>query len=126
MVKLPAEKVEKLRVEIERLRAGLRIPKSELRSCAGLMSWVANGCPQLTTFLTMIWAALTSRTYGECGHGKQIELPLKWLAAFVSNVNGSLRRHFKPRAAMAMVITFDGSPEGGGATLQLAVPTSAD
>ena len=77
-------------------------------------------------FLTTIWAAVTSRTRGEFGHGKQIELPLKWLAAFVNNVNGSLRRHFRPRAAMAMVITFDGSPEGGGATLQLVVPTSAD
>ena len=90
------------------------------------MTWVANVCPQVKPFLTMIWAALSSRSYGEFVHGKQVELPLKWIAAFVNNVKGPLRRHFRPRAAMAMVVTFDGSPEGGGATLQLAVPTNAD
>ena len=46
--------------------------------------------------------------------------------AVTTELNGPLIRHFRPRAETVTILTFDGSPSGGGATVQLAVQLRAD
>ena len=102
------------------------VEKVGLRSFAGFMAWVANLCPQLSPFTRMLWAALSTRAEHEQVFLKQIQLPLNWILAFTKALNGPLVRFYRPRSETVTIISFDGSPSGGGATIQLAVPVRAD
>ena len=60
-VTIPADKMERIWVTVAQFLEGAPlIDRQGLRSFAGLISWVANLCPQLHAFLRMIWAALAS------------------------------------------------------------------
>jgi hypothetical protein len=126
-VSIPAEKMERIRAAIEKFLGGSpEIVKIELRCFAGLVAWVANLCPQLNPFLRMVWAALTANADSSTVYVKQVKMPLSWLLAFTKSVQGPLQRNFRPRATTMTIITFDGSPFGGGATIQIALPIRAD
>ena len=91
----------------------------------GLMAWVSNVCPQVGPFTKMLWAALTSQPEMSWVCLKQIVTPLQWLRAFTASQGGPLQRHFRSRSPFTTMITFDGSPVGGGAFRQLAMPKEA-
>ena len=50
-------------------------------------------------------------------------MPLRWLHSFTDECKEPLQRRFMPRSQLTTLITFDGSPTGGGATIQLALPS---
>ena len=53
-----AEKITKVRMLIEQLLGGgATVEKGALRSLMGLISCVANLCPQVSPFTAMLWAA---------------------------------------------------------------------
>ena len=89
------------------------------------MSWVANLCPQVNAFTRMLWAAWPQDPSRNWVYSRQISLPLQWLHAFTVEQAGALQRTFVQRTTLSTVITFDGSPTGGGAFIQLAVPPAA-
>ena len=99
-----------------------QVPKAELRSFTGLMTWVANICPQCNAFCRMLWGALTADSKSWT-FPKQIRLPLLWLSKFVADQTEPLQRNFRPPSPLHLCLTFDGSPTGGGATLQVALPS---
>ena len=60
-ITIPADKFEKLGSFIQHLLDNeSQVPKAELRSFIGLMTWVANICPQCNAFCRMLWGALTA------------------------------------------------------------------
>ena len=126
-VTIPAEKIQKMVETINKLLfAEACICKIELRSFTGLMSWISNLCPQLNPFTRMLWAALSAQPEQSWIFTKQVVTPLRWLLSFTKSVQGPLVRRFRPRSQTVTIITFDGSPVGGGATIQLAVPLRGD
>ena len=111
---------------ISKTKGKSTVDKNALRSFTGLSAWVANLCPQVSPFSAMLWAALASRPGLAWIYLQQVSVPLSWVLAFTTELNGPLIRHFRPRAETVTILTFDGSPSGGGATVQLAVPLRAD
>ena len=74
----------------------------------------------------MLWAVLSSGPGVAWVYQRQVAVPLSWLLACTTELNRPLVRHFRPRAETATFLTCDGSPTGGGATSQLAVPLRSD
>ena len=80
LITLPEEKLLKLREQIESLLAsGPTVCKKILRSFTGLMSWVANLCPQVNAFTRMRWAAWAQDARRIWVYSRQISWPLQWL-----------------------------------------------
>ena len=120
-ITIPVEKFEKLNSLIQLLLDyTTKVPKAELRSFTGLMTWVANICPQCNAFCRMLWGALTADDKSWV-FPKQVALPLRWLSKFVTDQTEPLQRNFRPPSRLHLCITFDGPPTGGGATLQVAM-----
>ncbi len=96
------------------------IKKRQLSSLAGLASWMGGLMPQLVPFCRMLWAALTARPDQPAIHAKQVALPLKWLRAFADDNMNVIKRRCRKPPPYFNLLSFDGSPTGGGATLTLA------
>ena len=99
---------------------GSRVPRTELRQLAGLVSWMAGLMPQLNAFTRMVWAALHVNAEFTVPV-KQVQKPLRWFAALADMSFGPLERNCRRRANHTVLITFDGSLSGGGATLQAGI-----
>ena len=52
---------------------------------------------------------------------QQVLLPLRWFSALAQTDFREMERHCCQRSNHHMLITFDGSPSGGGATLQAGI-----
>ena len=102
------------------LNRGDTAPVPELRQLAGLASWMSGLMPQLNAFTRMLWAAVYSGSEFVIAR-RQVELPLRWLAALADENFGPLERRCRRRATHHVLITFDGSLTGGGATLQAGI-----
>ena len=102
------------------LSMGERVPRSELRQLAGLASWMAGLMPQLNAFTRMIWAAIHVNTEFTVPV-KRVQKPLQWFSALAEMTFGPLERNCRRRAGHSVLITFDGSLSGGGATLQAGI-----
>ena len=102
------------------LMMGETVPKPEVRKLAGLAAWMAGLMPQMNAFTRMLWAAVYSNTEFVVAR-RQVLLPLRWLTALADRDFGPLERRCRQRASHHMLITFDGSLTGGGATLQAGV-----
>ena len=102
------------------LGMGERIPRAEVRPLAGLASWMAGLIPQLNAFTRMLWAAVHAS--GDFTIPlRQVRTPLRWFAALADESFGPLERRCRRRAKHSVLITFDGSLSGGGATLQAGI-----
>ena len=82
-----------IRQLIERiLGSGIMTDRTELRSFTGRMAWVANLCPQVSTFTQMLWAAVSARADHKLVYLKQVIMPLEWILAFTKVFDGPLVR----------------------------------
>ena len=99
---------------------GGRVPRIEMRQLAGLASWMAGLMPQLNAFTRMVWAAIHVSNEFTLPF-KQVQKPLQWFAALAEMSFGPLERNCRRRADHSLLITFDGSLSGGGATLQAGI-----
>ena len=99
---------------------GEAIPKLEARKLAGLASWMAGLMPQMSAFTRMLWAAVCSGSEFIVVR-RQVLMPLQWLSALPDMDFGQLERRCRNRAGHHVLLTFDGSLTGGGATLQAGV-----
>ena len=102
------------------LRMGDTIPKPEVRKLAGLAAWMAGLMPQMNAFTRILVAAVYSGTEFIVAR-RQVLLPLQWLTALADMEFGPLERRCRLRSSHYVLITFDGSLSGGGATLQAGV-----
>ncbi len=122
MVTLAREKITKLAELTEELLAeGALVRKSLLRPYAGLASWIASILPQMNPFTRMIWAALTAQHDAHMVYARQIQVPLRWIKALANVDMGPIERRCARPASYYTILTFDASPTGGGAILQLGV-----
>ena len=76
--------------------------------------------PQLSAFTRMLWAANHSVDDFTVSLN-QVRLPLQWFESFADLAFGPMERRCRRRAPHSVLITFDGSLTGGGATLQAGV-----
>ncbi len=120
-VTLSSERVDKLKQLIDDMMQGPVIRKTVLRPFTGLVSWMASLLPQLSPFCRMLWAALYLYPGESWVYTKQVATALKWLRAFCHMQASPLQRRCRTPANYLTCITFDGSPWGGGATLQCGV-----
>ena len=122
-VGISEDRVEKLRNQCVSLKAqGARVRRKDLRQLAGLAAWLATLMPQLKPFTAMLWAAMYS-TKEQTVHANQVRLPIHWLLTFANANFLKIERRVRKPAAYSTVLTFDGSLSGGGATLQVGVPS---
>ena len=105
------------------LGMGERISRAEVWQLAGLASWMAGLMPQLNAFTRRLWAAIHASSEFTIPL-RQVRTPLRWFAALADETYGPLERRCRRRAKHSVLITFDGSLSGGGATLQLVSPSS--
>ena len=123
---ITSERIQKLRAQCAALLAtGVHLQRKELRQLAGLVSWMVGLMPQLKPFATMVWAAL------QCTRSSTIRLQhvrgaVQWLDAFAREDFGPVERRCRGGTRHYMVITFDGSLTGGGATLRAGVMNVRD
>ena len=99
------------------LSVGEQVPRIEVRQLAGLASWMSGLMPQLNAFTRMLWAAIHSGQEATIAR-KQVCTPLSWFAALSDSAFGPLERRCRRKSKYSLLITFDGSLTGGGATLQ--------
>ncbi len=123
LVTLPTEKLDKLKLMIDEMLQGPIIRKAVLRPFTGLVSWMASLLPQLGAFCRMLWAALYLYPGESWVYTKQVATALNWLRAFCHMQASPLQRRCRTPAQYYTCLTFDGSPWGGGATLQCGVST---
>ena len=120
-VGISKERAQQLGEKCKKLmKMGERVPRTELRQLAGLASWMAGLMPQLNAFTRMVWAAIHVTTEWTVPL-KQVLRPLQWFAALAEMSFGPLERNCRRRAGHSVLLTFDGSLSGGGATLQAGI-----
>ena len=121
-VTIPEDKVSNILEAGEGLWAARPcVGKKQLRAFAGLVTWVAILCPQLSPYCRMLWAALSLQPLLDWVYFKQVEVPLEWLYYFLSKTNKAVYRHFVPFTKQINCVTFDASPTGGGGTIQFGL-----
>ena len=120
IVGITKERAEKLKAKCAHLlQLGDLVPRTEIRQLAGLAAWMAGLMPQLGAFTRMLWAAVYSNTQTFLPR-RQVETPLRWLAALAECDFGPLERRCRRRSTHRILITFDGSLTGGGPPFRLA------
>ncbi len=125
-VTLPRDKIAKIAELLDSIDAeGATVKKATLRPFAGLATWVASILPQLNPFCRMIWAALAALPAENWVYRRQLVVPLRWFRAFTTMSMEPVERHCRYPPEYYTCITFDGSPWGGGATIQFGLASMA-
>lgn len=125
-VEVPEGKVVELMAMITEISAGNLVSKAMLRTCIGKMMAIASVLYMWRPFIQELYVALhateTNAPEG-CVWVKQIEHSLDWIYVFLQQEGAGIRRtyslqHFKGQGDR-ILITWDASPFGMGATLQV-------
>ena len=125
-VEVPESKVQELLAMINDCLAANVTSKKVLRTLIGKAMSIASVLYTWRPFLHELYAALhckESKAPAGCVWTKQLQHSLHWLQCFLSEENGHIVRVFSVqhflRAGPQVVITWDASPYGMGATLQV-------
>ena len=140
-VEVPESKVVELQQLVQHMLAQNLVAKKLLRTCIGKLMAIASVLYVWRPFIQELYVALhTSQTNAAegCVWVKQVRHSLEWMATFLSREEAGIKRvytleHYRG-AGTKVVITWDASPYGMGAMLQLdgviheffAIPISED
>ena len=123
-VEVPESKVQELRVLIDECMSSNLTSKKLLRTLIGKAMAVASVLYTWRPFLHELYAALhckDSRAPAGCVWSKQLKHSLQWLKCFLSEEGGQIVRIFSVQhflqSGPQVIITWDASPYGMGATL---------
>ena len=95
-VSIPADKLDILRDQTIVFSSAVVVPRKEVKSYCGKLSFVAGMVPYLRPFLGMLWAALASKSKLPASliHVRQFRVALDWLLALLQGRHGPLVRLF--------------------------------
>ena len=125
-VEVPQEKVDELRVLLQEVLKSNVVSIKNLRTLIGKVMAIATVLYMWRPYIHELYAALYSKqTHAPAGcvWVKQIQQPIKWLLTFLQGEQGSIFRMFSLAHYLGIgprvMITWDASPYGMGATLQI-------
>jgi len=95
-VTIPADKLEDLSLQTRAFRKQAVAYRNAVRSYCGKLSFVAGMVPVLRPFLSMLWAALSSKSRlpANLVHCRRFHVALDWLNALFKGIHGPLVRDF--------------------------------
>ena len=95
-VTIPQDKLSDLSQQTDEFRQQAVAYRSAIRSYCGKLSFVAGMAPVLRPFLSMLWAALASRSRlpPTLVHCRRFHVALDWLNALFKGIHGPLVRSF--------------------------------
>eukprot|EP00435_Cladocopium_sp_Y103_P067914 s724_g30.t1 len=138
---VPQEKVQELTELLQQMLQSNIIPKKTMRTAVGKAMSIASILFCWRPFLQELYVALhteDTKAPRECIWTKQVRHTLIWLLTFLSGEMAGIRRQYTVRCLShhlpLVTITWDASPWGMGATLQLdgstveyfSIPISGD
>ena len=115
------KKIEKLANGARELQAPW-IRREKVKEYAGLCSWAGSVVPSLKPYVQMLWATASAKPAGSesktwCA-GQRVALATTWILAMLCRRSQMLRRLFLVHQPdTTVIIVFDASLTGGGATL---------
>ena len=123
-VSINGDRAATLQLTVAALLREQHVDRREVKTFAGLCSWVGSIIPAMRPYTQMLWAAACAAPSGSEARGRlcaaRIELLLKWIASFAAAGMIRVTRRFPlDPPEVGPVITFDASLSGGGATLQV-------
>ena len=119
--------LDDVRKDLEEMWSSNVIPIKVLRRAIGRAVCVSSLLYCWRPFVAMLWAPLSATaTLGNpplnCIWRRSVEVPLRWISAFLAKRAGSLTREFDVldhnNLGVLVSITMDASPWGGGAILK--------
>ena len=98
-VTIPGDKLEDLSLQTRAFRMQAVAYRNAVRSYCGKLSFVAGMVPVLRPFLSMLWAALSSKSRlpATLVHCRRFHVALDWLNALFKGIHGPLVREFPLR-----------------------------
>ena len=125
-VTIPAEKISNIRQLVEQMLLGSDGGKGRFAEFRGPHGLGGELAPAVEPIHSHALRSTVDEGRTRSSIFEAIQMPLSWILAFTKALNGPLVRFYRPRSETITIISFDGSPSGGGATVQLAVPVRAD
>ena len=116
-------KISKMRETASGFYAATWINRVELKQFAGLMSWAGSVVPSLKPYVQMLWGAAYAEPAGKESAGwlssSRVSMSIWWILKMLGEKSVLRRRLHLHRSEETLMITFDASLQGGGATFQL-------
>ena len=125
LVEIPRGKLDEVVKMLKGIIPRATVARREIRSLAGKLSYFAGLAPRLRAFVAPLWAVAAgdtteARLPKALAHVRRIAPALRWLLAFLTGLQGPLRRLFAlghREVGRVLDVVTDACPWGMGAVL---------